>query len=114
MNPTRLSTQNALRSCTGASNERPAAINVDRLMRWEAGEKEAAVTPDFGVLRQKVVGRTVPWMRLFNHTMIFFFKLTKWGRWTNEFTPLSGWPRRKSDDVFLCWLYEWNVNSNFT
>ncbi len=58
MNPTRLSTQSALRSCTGASNARPAAMYVERRMRCEAGEYEGPVTPERRVLRQKVVGRT--------------------------------------------------------
>jgi hypothetical protein len=58
MNPTLLSTQRALRSCIGASNARPAAIKVDRRIRWEDGEYDAPVTPDLRVLRQKVVGRT--------------------------------------------------------
>jgi hypothetical protein len=58
MNPTLLSTQNALRSCTGESKARPAAMNVERLMRCEEGEYDGAETPDRGLLRQKVVGRT--------------------------------------------------------
>lgn len=58
MKPTLLSTQSALRSCTGASNVSPAAIYVDRRMRWDDGEYEAPVTPERRVLRQKVVGRT--------------------------------------------------------
>jgi hypothetical protein len=41
----------------GASKLSPAAMKVERRMRCEDGEKEAAETPDLRVLRQKVVGR---------------------------------------------------------
>jgi len=58
MNPTLLSTPSALRSCTGASKVSPAAMYVERRIKWEEGEYDAPVTPDRRVLRQKVVGRT--------------------------------------------------------
>ena len=38
MNPILLSTQKALRSCTGASKVRPAAMKVERRMRCDEGE----------------------------------------------------------------------------
>ena len=36
----------------------PAAMYVERRIKWEEGEYDAPVTPDRRVLRQKVVGRT--------------------------------------------------------
>lgn len=58
MNWTRDSTPRADRSASGLSNERPAAMNVDRRIRCDDGEYEALATPDRFVLRQNVVGRT--------------------------------------------------------
>jgi hypothetical protein len=59
MTPTLDSTPNADRSANGLSRDRPAAMNVERRMRWDDGEYEAPVTPERLVLRQNVVGRTV-------------------------------------------------------
>lgn len=64
MKPTRDSTQKAERSWMGWSNERPAAMYVERRIRWEEGEYEAPVTPERLVFRQKVVGRTT-------HTFVY-------------------------------------------
>lgn len=58
MKPTRDSTHKAERSAIGWSKERPAAMKVERRIRWEEGEYDAPVTPDRVVFRQKVVGRT--------------------------------------------------------
>lgn len=58
MNCTRDSTPRADRSASGLSNERPAAMKVDRRIRCDDGEYEALATPDRFVLRQNVVGRT--------------------------------------------------------
>ena len=78
------STHKAERSAIGDSKVRPAAMKVERLMRCEEGEYEAAVTPERRVLRQNVVGRTV-------HGLIFVYGLecrnetrTKWRWWANE------------------------------
>ena len=59
MNFTRDSTPRAERSASGLSSERPAAMKVDRRIRCEDGEYEAATTPERFVFRQNVVGRTV-------------------------------------------------------
>lgn len=58
MNLTRDSTPRAERSASGLSNERPAAMKVDRRIRCDDGEYEAPATPDRFVFRQNVVGRT--------------------------------------------------------
>jgi len=41
----------------GLSNAKPAAMKVERRIRWVDGENEEDVTPDRVVCRQKVVGR---------------------------------------------------------
>ena len=58
MNSTRDSTPRAERSAAGLSNERPAAMKVERRIRCDDGEYEAPATPDRFVFRQNVVGRT--------------------------------------------------------
>lgn len=85
MSCTRDSTPRADMSASGLSNERPAAMKVDRRIRCDDGEYEAPATPDRFVLRQNVVGRTV--ITRLEHPSIdrLVRALTKWGWWAREF-----------------------------
>src|SRR5271170_4479187 len=85
--PTRDSTPRAEISAIGDSKERPAAMNVERRMRCEEGEYDAAVTPERFVLRQKVVGRTLELecqIRILNRSGGERY-VTKWWWWAKEF-----------------------------